>query len=98
MAFRALQRRRLVEKNFLAGNLAHSFVTKITFYVGMSALQRELRSLIVIKNRRHPSRNVVAVRTRCFARFCNKLPTMPVRVAFFALLRRSLKLRLFRAG
>ena len=97
MAFRALQRRRLVEKNLFAGNLSHSLVTKSTFDIGVPALERELRSLIVIKGRRHPSRHIVTIGARRLSGLCDKLAAVWVHVAFLALLGCSLKLRLFRA-
>ena len=98
MTFRALQRRRLVKENLFAGDLPHGLVTKVTLHVGVTALERELRPLIVIKCRRHPSHYVVAVCARRFSRLCHELPAVGVRVAFLAALRCSFELCLLRAG
>jgi hypothetical protein len=98
MASRALQRCGLVKQNLLAGNLTRDCVTTVTFHVGVTTLERELSSLVVIKCRRHPSLYVVAVRAGRFSCFCSELTAMPVRMAFLAALGRSLELCLFRAG
>ena len=95
MAFRALLRCRLVEKNLIAGNRPKSLVTKIAFDVSVTALQRELRSLVVIKRRGDPSRHVMAVYAGRFPGFGDdELTAVFIRVTFFAGLRCPLKLRL----
>ena len=94
MAFRAFLRCRLVKKNLSARNHAQGFVTKITFDVGVPALERKLRSLIVIKYRGHPSRDVMAVGARRFSSFRDELTAVFIYVAFLAGLRSPFKLRL----
>ncbi len=95
VACRALQWRRLVKEDLLAGNLTHNRVTAVAFHVGMPALERELSSFIVIECRRYPSLHVMAVCAWRFSRLCNELAAVWIHVATLAALRRSLKLRLF---
>ena len=95
MAFGALQRRGLIKKNLLAGDRSECLVTQITFDVGVPALERELRSFIVIKNGGHPSCDIVAVCARRFPGFGDdELTAVFIRVTLFAGLRCPLKLRL----
>jgi len=95
VAFRALLRCRLVKENLIAGNHAQGFVTKITFDVGVPALERELRSFVVIKRGGHPSRDIVAVCARRFPGLRDELTAVFIRVAFFATLRCPFELRFF---
>ena len=95
MAFRAFLRCRFVKENLSTGNRVKSLVAEITFDVGVPTLQRELRSLVVIKRGGHPSRDVVAVRAPRFSGLRDKLTAVLIRVAFLAVLRSALKLRLF---
>ena len=97
MAFRAFLRCGFVKKNLSAGNHAQRLVTKITFHIGVPALQRELSPLIVIKRGGHPSRDVVAVGARRLSGLREELTAVFIRVAFLAVLRCALELRLFRA-
>ena len=95
MAFRALLRCRLVKEYLIARNHAQSFVTEIAFHVGVTALQRELRPLIVIKRGGHPSRHIVALCARRLSGLRDELTAVFIPVAFLAVLRCALKPRLF---
>jgi len=94
VAFGALLRRRLVKKNVSAGNHTKSLVAEIAFDVSVTALERELGSLIVIKRGGHPSRDIMAVCAGCLSGLRDELTAVFIRVAFFALLRCAFKLRL----
>ena len=70
-------------------------VTFIASHFSVPALQREVRSRVVIERRRHPSLRGMAIRAWRLAGFC-KLPCVDVFVTIFANLRSALELHLSR--
>lgn len=91
------ERRWLIEKNWLVINDFYLFVTLIARNLCVASGQRQVRARIVIKRRRDPSQNVVALRATSLSPFC-ELPAMGLDMAVFADLRCSFELRLMRAG
>ena len=91
----ALQGRRFVERYRISCNQFSKGVTFFAFYSGVAALQRQFRSLVVVKCRRHPALYAVTSFTRRFSSAIFELLAMRFRVARFTFFRGPFELNLF---
>lgn len=92
MAIRAILRRGLIEQNRLALDLALQCMAHRASHICVAASQWELCAFIVIKGGRGPALIHMAVRAPGDPALCVKLAAVWIRVAGFAILRRSLEL------
>lgn len=94
MAVRAFRQGLLINHHEALPDHACLRVTFIAGHICMAALQRKVRSRIVIKGRRHPALRLMAFRAWSLSRLC-KLTRMNVLVAVLANLGSALELHLF---
>jgi hypothetical protein len=86
---RTLAWRGFVEQNSLLSDVFVTFVTKITRYIQVRALQREICLLFMIEKRRLPFHRVVTDITILRLAFLRELACVNILVASCAVLRRS---------
>ena len=98
MAIRAVLWRGFVEQNRLALDFALQGVAHRAAHICVAACQRELRALIVVKRGRGPPLIDMAISTLCDSVLGHKLAAVRIRVAGFAILRRSFELNIVGAG
>jgi len=98
MAIRAILWRGFVEQNRLALDLALHGVAHRATHIRVAARQWELSPLIMVKRGRGPSLVHVAIPAFGNSVLGHKLAAVRIRVAGFAILRRSRKLNLLGAG
>ena len=98
MTIRAIFRRRFVEQNRFALNLALQGMAHGAAHICVRPCQRELSAFIVVKRRGRPALVHMAIPTFCDSVLGRKLAAVRIRMAGFAILRRSLELNLVRTG
>ena len=98
MTIRTIFRRRFVEQNRFALNLALQGMAHRAAHICMPPCQRELSALIVVKCRGRPALVHMAIPTFCDSVLGNKLAAVRIRMTGFAILRRSLELNLVGTG
>jgi len=98
VTIRAIFRRRFVEQNRFALNLALQGMAHGAAHICMRPGQRKLRAFIVVKRRGRPALVHMAIPTFCDSAFGSKLAAVRIRMAGFAILRRSLELNLVGTG
>lgn len=94
MTIRAFRRGLLINHHEALPNRARLRVTFIASHICMAALQRKMRSSIVIEGRRHPALRLMAIRAWSLPGLC-KLAGVNVLVAVFANLGGAFELHLF---
>ena len=98
MAIRAIFWRRFVKQNQFALNLALCRMAHCAAHICVGPCQRELCSFIVVERRGRPALIHMAIPAFGDSVLGHKLAAMRIRVAGFAIRRRSFELNLMRAG
>ena len=98
MAIRAILWRGFVEQNRLALDLALQRVAHRAAHIRVAARQGKLSALIVVKSRRGPPLIHMAIPALRDSVLGHKLAAVRIRMAGFAILRRSRKLNFVGAG
>jgi hypothetical protein len=84
--------RGFIKCDWISSNHLHQSVTLVTFHFCMATLQRQLRSLVMVKRRGYPSLHIMAPLTRRLPCVISKLSSVWLNVARLAFLRCSLEL------
>ena len=98
MAIRAIFWSGFVEQNRFALNLALRRVTHRAAHICVGPRQRELSTFIVVERRGRPALIHVAIPAFCDPVLGHKLAAVRIRVAGFAIRRRTFELNLMRTG